>query len=678
MSVELFSENIFPEPTLSEILGIDSSIRSVGGIIEGTNIKSSSGSGGVAILPPENTDIGLYVYDNEGNTVFNTLIDGDNVGDVYLGDFANNQGIWYDKSAGASGTVYIKGNVYIGGTTVFESGYDPSGKANVFRQDTEPASGMVEKDIWIDTNNGDKPYSYNGSAWIAQYTIIDGGSISTGTIDADLVTVSNLVVGTNVGLGTAEDSAGVTTIVGGVVTTEYLNARNIKAGSIDAEDIIAGTITGSKIRTASSGRRIELVTEGTYANRLTVYDDSGNLGLSMYDSAMFGGWSNSSIDFDVTYGLKVGFPFPTADAGYIIFKRNASQNSGTCSPEISGYPTLKITGLSTPTADYDAATKKYVDDNAGGVSALSGLSIDTEKSWSGYGITGLGALLPNTNNSHTLGSADKNWSHGYFGGNIYIDGTVDGVNVSAHKARHYAGGSDAVIRTDQSSGSSLGISSGWAYTHDNNASAHHTAFTASSARSAIGNLVGSDGHLDKSLDCDGYDITDLDDITCRNSSFTLYLSGGTTYYLTHNAQTDSGHNGVGLGNLADTVPNYTGWWELGVAANKWYAVTALNYNSCPLPSVASGIDSFKKIKEPKSFKGEVGERFYIKDEDVPDEMKSAVMKKDSNGHKYISDEKVIELNATIGVSVQAIRELITKVETLEGKIALLEKETKVK
>ena len=275
MSVELFSENIFPEPTLSEILGIDSSIRSVGGIIEGTNIKSSSGSGGVAILPPENTDIGLYVYDNEGNTVFNTLIDGDNVGDVYLGDFANNQGIWYDKSAGASGTVYIKGNVYIGGTTVFESGYDPSGKANVFRQDTEPASGMVEKDIWIDTNNGDKPYSYNGSAWIAQYTIIDGGSISTGTIDADLVTVSNLVVGTNVGLGTAEDSAGVTTIVGGVVTTEYLNARNIKAGSIDAEDIIAGTITGSTLKTdVDDDDRIEI---GGGYNWLRFYDTSNEI-----------------------------------------------------------------------------------------------------------------------------------------------------------------------------------------------------------------------------------------------------------------------------------------------------------------------------------------------------------------------------------------------------------------
>jgi hypothetical protein len=45
-------------------------------------------------------------------------------------------------------------------------------------------------DVWIDTANGDKPYSWNGSAFIAAYTQISGGAITTGTINADLVTVS--------------------------------------------------------------------------------------------------------------------------------------------------------------------------------------------------------------------------------------------------------------------------------------------------------------------------------------------------------------------------------------------------------------------------------------------------------------------------------------------------------
>ena len=295
MSVELFSENIYPESTLAELFSGNSSNRSVGGIIEGTNIKSSAGSGGVAILPSENTNIGLYVYDDDGNTVFNTLIDGDNVGDVYIGDFANNQGIWYDKSAGASGTVYIKGNVYIGGTTVFESGYDPSGKANVFRQDTEPASGMVEKDIWIDTNNGDKPYSYNGSAWIAQYTIIDGGSISTGTIDADLVTVSNLSA-TNITAGTLSvDRISAGSIVSSKVGTDLtdsnissinfnnITATNVVANSVSANDITAGTMTGSTVRTDTGGaghyKRVEMSNSD---NSLKFYNSDNVLTGSIY------------------------------------------------------------------------------------------------------------------------------------------------------------------------------------------------------------------------------------------------------------------------------------------------------------------------------------------------------------------------------------------------------------
>jgi len=57
-------------------------------------------------------------------------------------------------------------------------------KAKVFRQDTEPSSGMSAGDIWIDTSDGDKPYTYTGSVWNPEYTHIDGGNITTGTITA--------------------------------------------------------------------------------------------------------------------------------------------------------------------------------------------------------------------------------------------------------------------------------------------------------------------------------------------------------------------------------------------------------------------------------------------------------------------------------------------------------------
>ena len=569
MSQELFSDNLFPEPTLSEILGIDSSIRSVGGIIEGTNIKSSSGSGGVAILPPENTDIGLYVYDNEGNTVFNTLIDGDNVGDVYLGDFANNQGIWYDKSAGASGTVYIKGNVYIGGTTVFESGYDPSGKANVFRQDTEPASGMVEKDIWIDTNNGDKPYSYNGSAWIAQYTIIDGGSISTGTIDADLVTVSNLSA-TNITAGTLSvDRISAGSIVSSKVGTDLtdsnissinfnnITATNVVADSVSASNITAGTLTGSIIQTSSTGKRIKL--------------DTSTNSIILYDSA-------------------------------------------------------------------EGSSTIY---NEGGV-----LVLNCDDS-----IEVMGHLYPNAGSTYDLGDTPNNkWRHLYLSGNIVIDGTVDGTNIS---------------------------------THVGNASAHHVKYSDSDARGAIDDVLNSSGNVvgDFLPNSNTYDLGDsgnywrniyLGGIKAGGSTLRIDLDGGTSYYLSIGSQYYSGTRGASLSNLADQVPSITAsasvGWESGTSAKKWYSVTALHYYSCPLPSVISGIASLKKVKDPKSLNGESGQRHYIKDEDMPDEMKSRIFKKDSKGKKYLSDEKAIDLTATMGVTLQAVRELITKVEILEEKV----------
>lgn len=64
---------------------------------------------------------------------------------------------------------------------------------------------------------------------------------------------------------------GVTTIVGGVITTDYVNALNVTAGSVAAENITGTNITGKKVRTAASGARVELGS----ANSLICYNPSG-------------------------------------------------------------------------------------------------------------------------------------------------------------------------------------------------------------------------------------------------------------------------------------------------------------------------------------------------------------------------------------------------------------------
>ncbi len=65
-------------------------------------------------------------------------------------------------------------------------------KAKTFRQDAAPTTGMQAGDIWYDTNDGDKPYTYDGADWIASYTEIDGGYLTTGIIDCTKVTVRSV------------------------------------------------------------------------------------------------------------------------------------------------------------------------------------------------------------------------------------------------------------------------------------------------------------------------------------------------------------------------------------------------------------------------------------------------------------------------------------------------------
>ena len=76
-----------------------------------------------------------------------------------------------------------------------------------------------------------------------------------------------------------------------------------------------------------------------------------------------------------------------------------------------------------------------------------------------------------------------------------------------------------------------------------------------------------------------------------------------------------------------------------------------------MPTSNSAIDIFKKIKKPEIIKGDYGERHYFEVKEFPNEM------------KFLNDKKEpdIELTRTLGVTVQAVRELIEKVEKLEKK-----------
>ncbi len=97
-------------------------------------------------------------------------------------------------------------------------------KNKVFRQTTAPITGMLTGDFWLDTDNGDKPYTYNGTSWIESYTEISGGHITTGTIDCSVVTIRS-VSGSNKIEINANEIAG----YAGAVKQFYIQASDGKA-----------------------------------------------------------------------------------------------------------------------------------------------------------------------------------------------------------------------------------------------------------------------------------------------------------------------------------------------------------------------------------------------------------------------------------------------------------------
>jgi hypothetical protein len=92
------------------------------------------------------------------------------------------------------------------------------------RSATEPTErpntdALRTGDVWIDTANGDKPYSWNGSAFIAAYTQISGGAITTGTVLANLVTIQ-----------TANSSPALTLNTNGISMVQQSYLTNLGSG----------------------------------------------------------------------------------------------------------------------------------------------------------------------------------------------------------------------------------------------------------------------------------------------------------------------------------------------------------------------------------------------------------------------------------------------------------------
>jgi hypothetical protein len=138
------------------------------------------------------------------------------------------------------------------------------GKNRIYRQTTMPTTGpFAEGDLWFDTDDDNKFYRYTGGAFSA-FTLgnealasLSANKLTAGTIDASVITVSNINAG-NISTGVLNaDRIQAASITGAKLVAGTIEAVSIAAGTItgaklavgtiEAVSIAAGTITGAKI-----------------------------------------------------------------------------------------------------------------------------------------------------------------------------------------------------------------------------------------------------------------------------------------------------------------------------------------------------------------------------------------------------------------------------------------------
>lgn len=186
------------------------------------------------------------------------------------GSFISADGTTYLISAGNTGTMSAKTYIYLDlnvSTTTYQHSTNPADSVGV---------GKVLVAVAQNASSGNATYNLNQASQIV------GDNILANSINASKITTGQLIVGTNVGLGTAQDSSGVTTIIGNTVTTGFVNALAVVAGSVAAENITGTTITGktivgSTLSTATSGQRTVLT-----STLVDFYDSTGTLVAATY------------------------------------------------------------------------------------------------------------------------------------------------------------------------------------------------------------------------------------------------------------------------------------------------------------------------------------------------------------------------------------------------------------
>ena len=210
------------------------------------------------------------------------------------------------------------------------------GKNKIYRQGTTPAGTFVAGDLWFNTASDNAISRWDGTSWVLNslgnnaLANLSANKITSGTIDASVITVSNINAG-NISTGTlAADRIAAASITGTKIAAGTILASNIATGTITATQIAAGTITTSQLATGTLSANN--ITTGTLSASVGLSATTGTIGgftiTSTYLSGSGGFTLNSSGQID-------------GGSGNTIFYGKGNFGGGT-----AGSETLIVSGAS--------------------------------------------------------------------------------------------------------------------------------------------------------------------------------------------------------------------------------------------------------------------------------------------------------------------------------------------
>jgi hypothetical protein len=204
------------------------------------------------------------------------------VSDTEPTDYLKAGTLWFDTTSNSASVYDITNDQFLPVTDTVAIAA-ANGKNSIYRQTTQPTgASYVTGDTWFDSDDGNKIYRFDGSAWVAVQlggnglANINANSINTGTLNANVVTISNLDAG-SIATGTLTAITIQQGSSGTYILMDQTNKATIKfnvtgftnPGFISVESSFSGTLgwlslqaptTGSETNVAS----IDLTPENMY------------------------------------------------------------------------------------------------------------------------------------------------------------------------------------------------------------------------------------------------------------------------------------------------------------------------------------------------------------------------------------------------------------------------------